>query len=687
MDNAKTQQVNRKSNFLVFILVLLVHISLSFPASAQFVPAKVERSNNIIELNGQKYYLHEVKAKQTLFSICQAYGVSTKVVGQENPIIKLGELNEGQILKIPYVEITQAIDSNSKDLDNYIYHIVEPKQTLSAISRKYNIPVQDLIGLNPGVDVVLPVGKEIMIPRIRLSMGRTHTIQQESSKFKYHKVQPKETLFSLSRTYGVKVSEIKAANPGLKWGLSLDEVIRIPIAKGMEPGQDTTNQPLQITGMKMDSIFNQQGFEQAGELNDLISPDLGRWLTTSASEECGSLIELHTDTQFEIAFLLPLYVTANDTLHLNDTLPYARNDIYRDAVRFLEYLEGALLAIDSLRQAGLSMNVHIFDTERNPNTVRELVTSGQLNHMDLIFGPVYPETLEIVSVFSRLRKIPLISPLSSRGIGIEDNPYLFQVNPTEQMQHDLASIYLSRFYDKNILLIKDTNDINNQTNRYSSNIKNYLTYKINPTDLRYRQILFTDKDRSVSMDDSLAFRLEDVLSLTRDNLVVIPSTNKVFVADIINRLNNLSLHYDITVFGNPQWGQFDALQLESLYKLNLHYYTNFSNPYVNYTDPLTLDFCKKYRLNFNNEPDRFSFQGFDVTFYFIKALFLFGSDFIDHVDCWPEVLIHPTRQTNFHFVRKGMNGGYENQALSIVRYNQESLIKERISSTTFMNPE
>ncbi len=260
------------------------------------------------------------------------------------------------------------------------------------------------------------------------------------------------------------------------------------------------------------------------------------------------------------------------------------------------------------------------------------------------------------------------------------------MNPTEDLQHELTSIYLSRFFDKNILLVKDTHDYNPSTNRYSRSIFNYLTYKINPDDLRYRQVLFTDKDRAISMEDSLAFRLEDVLSLGRENLVIVPSVNKVFVADLINRLNNLSLHYDITLFGNPEWGRFDALQLESLYNLNLHYYTNFSNPYVNYADSLTLDVCKRYRLNWNNEPTRFSFQGFDITYYFISGLYLFGRDMIEDVDCWPTVLSHPTLQTNFHFRRSNPSGGFENQALSIVRYNKENLMKEKISSTQNLPP-
>jgi len=674
MDKAKIQQVSGNLKFLIFLVSLLLIIAIQ-PLSAQFIPAKVIRSNNIIELDGHKYYLHEVRAGHTLYSISKAYNVSAKVISQENPVISLGEIKEGQVLKIPYIEITQPL-SVEKNYELYIYHIVEPKQTLSAISRKYKIPVQELISLNPGIEVVLPMGKEIIIPRTHVSPLRESFTPPENETFKFHRVKKEETLFSLSRQYGIKVSEIKDANPGLRWGLRVNEIINIPIQIGSL--RDTITE-------EVEKVYPDKSDDNRGD--NRITTDTDSWINSASSEKCRSLISLHDNTQFEVAFLLPLYLTANDTLHLNDSIAYPENDIYRDALRFLEFMEGALLAIDSLRQSGLSMNVHIFDTERDQNTVRDLVTSGALDQMNLIVGPVYPETLEIASIFSRIREIPIVSPLSSRGVGIDDNPYLFQVNPTKEMQHDLASIYLSRFYDKNILLVKDTNDINSLTSRYSSNIRNYLTYKINPSDLRYRQILFTDKDRALSMDDSLAFRLEDVLSLRRENLIIIPSTNKVFVADIINRLNNLSLHYDITIFGKPQWGKFDALQLESLYNLNLHYYTNFSNPYVNFADPQIRDMCKKYRQNFNNQPDRFSFQGFDVTYYFIKAMYLFGTDFYKYVECWPEALSHPTLQTSFYFVRKSDVGGFENQALSIVRYNQQSLEKEKISSTSTKNPE
>ncbi len=675
--------VSKISYLSHFFFILGIWVSLLMPVSSafgQFIPTKVLRSNNMIELDGKKYYLHEVKTGHTLYSISKVYNVSVKVIGQENPVVQFSGIKEGQVLKIPFVELIEPVEDLSKDHESFIYHIVEPKQTLSAIGRKYKISIQEIIRLNPGSETALPVGKELRIPRTTITPNRESLVPQETSNYKYHKVKEQETLFSLSNFYNIKVKDIKDANPGLRWGLTAGEVIRIPSSESVLT--DNTDQPVIDTPVEInpDQISNNDPLVEGESSQNELLPwgELG---------DCAKYIKPHNDTKFEIAFLLPLYVNTNDTLHLNDTLPHPENDLYREALRFLEFLEGSLLAIDSLRQSGLSLTVHIFDTERNPYVVRNLVTSGKLDNMDLIIGPVYPETLEIVSIFSRMKKIPLVSPLSSKGIGLNDNPYLFQVNPSDELQQELASMYISRYYNKNILLVIDSNDLNYQTTKYSSNIRNYLTYKINPNDLRYRQILLTNNQLTLNLEDSLAFRLEDVLSLKRENFIIIPSTNKVFVSDMINRLNNLALHYNITVFGKPEWGKFEALQLESLYKLNLHYYTNFSNPYVNYADSLTLAMCKNFRYNFNNEPSRFSFQGFDVTYFFIKALYLFGPEITRYVDCWPTVLSHPTLQTSFHFTRKSQNMGYENQALSIVRYNPQNLVKEKISSTTSMNQE
>lgn len=113
MDNSMIQVDRKKIPGIILFGLILFFAYL--PLSAQYIPTKVTRSNNIIELSGQRYYLHEVKAGQSLYSISRAYGVSAKNIANENPQIQLGKIKENQVLKIPYVEITDPLISELKD--------------------------------------------------------------------------------------------------------------------------------------------------------------------------------------------------------------------------------------------------------------------------------------------------------------------------------------------------------------------------------------------------------------------------------------------------------------------------------------------------------------------------------------------------------------------------------------------
>ena len=60
-----------------FILVFLL-LGLTGYVGAQEI--KIEKSTEKIVYQGKSYYLHTVKAKETLFSICKAYGASVDEV-------------------------------------------------------------------------------------------------------------------------------------------------------------------------------------------------------------------------------------------------------------------------------------------------------------------------------------------------------------------------------------------------------------------------------------------------------------------------------------------------------------------------------------------------------------------------------------------------------------------------------
>ena len=90
---------------------------------------------------------------------------------------------------------------------SYILHEVDPKETLFGISRRYNSPVSDIVNANPILKQGLKIGQTIKVPFVSMAEVPAGSV--------LHNVVPGETLFSISKKYGVTVEHIMKEN-GLK---------------------------------------------------------------------------------------------------------------------------------------------------------------------------------------------------------------------------------------------------------------------------------------------------------------------------------------------------------------------------------------------------------------------------------------------------------------------------------------
>jgi LysM repeat protein len=100
----------------------------------------------------------------------------------------------------------------------FIIHRVETKETLFSISRKYGVALLSVVENNPGADSGLDIGQELKVPYS--PNNRTKT--KEGT---IHRVGQKETLYSIAKQYGVTVEDLKSwnnlSNAGLKMGQEL----------------------------------------------------------------------------------------------------------------------------------------------------------------------------------------------------------------------------------------------------------------------------------------------------------------------------------------------------------------------------------------------------------------------------------------------------------------------------------
>ena len=87
---------------------------------------------------------------------------------------------------------------------------MQEKETLMAISRKYGVKLEDLKKNNSKLkdNDIISVGEKIRVPRDMVEVITQVSTTQTDTTFQYHKVKPKETLFSISRLYEVSIDEI-----------------------------------------------------------------------------------------------------------------------------------------------------------------------------------------------------------------------------------------------------------------------------------------------------------------------------------------------------------------------------------------------------------------------------------------------------------------------------------------------
>lgn len=116
----------------------------------------------------------------------------------------------------------------------FVIHKVDEKETLFALSRRYGATVDAILQSNPGLSSTLEVGQIVKVPYTRKATAAAprEAAQREAS---IHKVAAKETMYSISRTYGVSVEDIK------KWNNLTDNSLSVGQELIVRPGSKASS--------------------------------------------------------------------------------------------------------------------------------------------------------------------------------------------------------------------------------------------------------------------------------------------------------------------------------------------------------------------------------------------------------------------------------------------------------------
>ncbi|NEU08140.1 amino acid ABC transporter substrate-binding protein [Flavihumibacter sp. R14] len=328
----------------------------------------------------------------------------------------------------------------------------------------------------------------------------------------------------------------------------------------------------------------------------------------------------------------------------------------RKADLAIDFYQGFKLALDSLSAEGNNYKLQVFDSQDNELQVVNLARARSVLNNDLIIGPIFPESIKTFGEFAELNNQLQVSPLAATDPEQFSNPKLVSLtNNIEQHGWKIAD-FINRNYKPasvNVLLI---NTRRNDEEKFAGPIRMFLKKMSNNG--------FTINERPNSIG------LEDNLSVSKTNLVIIASSNRDFVLPTIDRLYKVSQGgTKIEVFGHPNWAKVQFLNAEKMQWLN----TRISSSYfIDYKSASVKKFIARYSAAYGVEPTDYAFKAFDTGYYFGKLLSRYGDKYPLHLTDEEFSGLH----NHLRFV-KDEKSGYLNTELMILKYQGFELQVEK----------
>lgn len=331
------------------------------------------------------------------------------------------------------------------------------------------------------------------------------------------------------------------------------------------------------------------------------------------------------------------------------------HDINGDGRRMVEYYRGVLMACDSLRQLGVSVDVNAWNVPEEADISKTLKEKNAAS-CDLIIGPLYSKQVKPLSDFARKHDIKVLIPFSINTPEVATNKQLFQVYQSPEEFNELViARFLERFQGHHVIFV----DCNDTTSK-----KGIFTFGLR------RRLEAMGRDYAITNVKSSEENFAKAFHRTLPNVVVLntgrsPELNLAFA-----KLDNMVTHYPtlkIKMFGYTEWMMYTKYNLDHYYKYDVHIPAAF---HYNTLSSRTARFQQKYRWNFHADMiqalPRFAITGFDQAFYFIRGLYLYGSSFSGAAG----TVGYTPIQTPLGFVQTSKEGGYKNSSILFVHYMQ-----------------
>ncbi|MBQ5663876.1 MAG: LysM peptidoglycan-binding domain-containing protein [Bacteroidaceae bacterium] len=334
--------------------------------------------------------------------------------------------------------------------------------------------------------------------------------------------------------------------------------------------------------------------------------------------------------------------------------------------RMIEFYQGFLLAVETLKNEGHSFDIHTYDSGESTESLDKLIADGNLDKCDIIIGSLYPSHNKQLAIFAKQNNIPLVLPFTVKEEEIYSNPKAYIANALQKyIIEKSVEKFIEKYSEANIIFVKNEHDIEEKefATHLKENIKN--------SNISYTEII-TDSLISMAGGSGTDY-ITSCMNPEATN-IFIPTSSKVETFNtilptlLVLKRDTLSTIPEFTLFGYPEWQIYASSNLEAMYEVDTYFYTSF---FTNNILPEAVDIQARYTQWYNhsmqNRYPRYGMLGYDIGYYFLKAASIYGTKMDENIN---NIKFAPT-QSGFNFVRNNNRGSYINDKVYFIHYSPE----------------
>jgi LysM repeat protein len=517
----------------------------------------------------------------------------------------------------------------------FYLHKIEKSQSLYAISKLYNVSLDELFKYNPDLKAGAKANQEIKIPYspavavpAQPAPPTSSVIPIDSTRYLTYKISKGETMYSVSRKFNLSDKELLNYNPSLSSGLRDGQVIIVG-----EKNRKKISIPAPQT--KALPVVKEK------QINITVDSLLNRFVSKPKKKD------------YRIALMLPF--------KLEQTLAMDNSELARSNSSFpsipalaVDFYLGFKKAVDSLNAAGFEINLDLYDVdEKDSAKAAEISINPEFKQLDMIFGPLHASTFKLVSKRAKEAGIPIVSPITQQNKILHNNLFISKTSPSQfTLMESLADYLIDSLIKNNANIILMTlNDRDKKEASFVSAFKKYYND-------RQRKLGKTQRD-TVTLAKGMAGLKQQYRSGV-SNYIICLSSNQVFFTDFATQLAMFGDNKDITLCGWQALTEID--NLDQAYLEALH----FTFPYQYNINNLSAykGLAEDYKRLQETTPGEYFYIGFDIAFYYLTQLREKGPDFVHSLDQLPM----ETNYMRFRFTHPDRQTGFDNRGVYIFKY-------------------